>query len=46
MYSTFILKSDLTVFGKPERTWEYIINVGLETHESCGCGLVQEMASK
>jgi hypothetical protein len=36
MYTKFILKSELKIFGKPERTWEYNINVGLKHTRGVG----------
>jgi hypothetical protein len=30
MYTTFILKSELKIFGRPAPTWEYNINVGVK----------------
>jgi hypothetical protein len=36
MYTTFILKSELKTFGKPARTLEYNINVGLKHTRGVG----------
>jgi hypothetical protein len=35
-YTTFILKSELKIFGRPARTLEYNINVGLKHTRGLG----------